>query len=110
MNKKKFLEVIGEQIQEGSGASVDIILRQIPDTSDNQEAVKNLSIQEDDNVVGVGSNSGVLASSLINSLEDLPVPAAIKLRYPHLHEKEWASLLRYCTLVLCALEEDKVDH
>jgi len=109
MNKKNFLEKITELLEKGTSTSVEDLFTQVPDTPDNLDAIKYLSIQESDHATGVGVSDGVLASSLINTLEDAPMPAVIKLRYPRLNEKEWASALRYCTLVLCALEGDKSD-
>lgn len=107
MNNRQFLDCIFELTTKSPYATLEDLRHLIPETPDNLEAIKHLSIQADENSVGVSTHDGILASSIINTLEDAPIPAEIKSRYPRLNEKEWQSVLRFCTLVLSALEGQK---
>jgi len=107
MNNKQFLESISKLTTKGTQTSIEDLRQLIPETPDNLEALKHLSIQEDNNSVGVGTRSGVLASNVINTLEETPIPPEIESRYPQINNNEWQSLLRFCTLVLCAIERNK---
>ena len=109
MSNKQFLDCIIKLTSKGSQTTIEDLRHLIPETPDNLEAIKHLSVQEDDNAIGVGTHSGILASSIINTLEESPIPTEVKSRYPQLSEREWQGILRYCTLVLCALERTKAD-
>ena len=110
---KLFLDsIIGLSKQDSDASTValrHLILQHGSETPDNIDAVQHLAIQEDDFGKGVGTIGGLLASNVINILEESPIPAGVKAQYPALSEKEWQAVLRYCTLVLIALEERKTS-
>ena len=73
-------------------------------TPDNLEAVRNIAYVTDGNTYGVGTESGILASAILNKLEETGIPPELKSDFPHMSIEAWEGTLRYCTLVLCALE------
>ena len=108
MKNKIFIDsIIGLTEQDPDTANEALrhaILRYGSETPDNREAVQHLAIQADDFGKGVGTTGGILASRVINILEESPIPVGVKAKYPELSEKQWEAVLRYCTLVLSALE------
>ena len=108
MKNKIFLDSIIGLAEQAPIASTemlrDAILQYGSETPDNIEAVKHLAIQEDDFAKGVGTTGGILASRVINMLEESSIPTEVKAQYPELSKKEWEAVLRYCTLVISALE------
>ena len=111
MKNKLFLDSIVGLAKQDPATSDEalrhIILQYGSETPDNIEAVQHLSYLWNEDTSGVGTMSGILAANIINLLEESPVPTEIKSQYPELKDKEWESILRFCTLVLCALENTK---
>jgi len=110
MNNKKFLDSIFELTTKEPNAGRERLQNLILDygshTPDNIEAIQNITCLVKETTSGIGTNSGILASDIINTLEESHIPAAIKLRYPELEQKEWEGVLRFCTLILCACEQE----
>ena len=111
MNNKKFIESICDLQSKEKKEAIDQLHRLILDygseTPDNLEAVNNITYIVNKYICGVGTQSGILASDILNSLEETSIPPEIKNKFPNLKKNEWEGILRYCTLVLCALEENK---
>jgi hypothetical protein len=83
------------------------------ETPDNLEMAAHLeigSLKEPHGPPAIGmkiKNKAIPISSILNKIEDMPLPEHVSEYYPDLTEAEWSAALRFTTLALIALEAPK---
>jgi hypothetical protein len=83
------------------------------ETLDNFEMAAHLeigSLEEPHTPPAIGmkiKNKAISISSILNTMEDMPLPKHVSEAYPDLNEAEWSAALRFTTLILIALEKQK---